>query len=201
VLLRDASDARLQAWLGADRGAVAIAAREAARAPRYAAGRDLVAAADVFAWAEPRLLALPHEELWLLALSPQSRLMSAVRLAQGGDAGLSVGQREVLRRALIEGCAAFVLVHNHPSGDPTPSEADRHFTRAVGHAAAMLGVPMLDHVVVAHGGYRSFLDLGELRTQPDARGIAQRKGALRGRKAPNADGITGSSADARGRLP
>jgi DNA repair protein RadC len=73
-----------------------------------------------------------------------------------------VSARDPLRIALREGASAFVLVHNHPSGDPSPSDEDVTFTRDVAAAGAMVGTPLVDHVVVAADGHRSLLDLGVL---------------------------------------
>ncbi len=103
----------------------------------------------VEAWARPRLATLDHEELWLLALDGHHGLRAARRVASGGIHGLHVAARDPIRVALREAASAFVLVHNHPSGDPTPSEEDIQFTRAVAEAAAVVGVPLLDHVIVA----------------------------------------------------
>jgi len=103
----------------------------------------------VEAWARPRLATLDHEELWLLALDGHHGLRAARRVASGGIHGLHVAARDPIRVALREAASAFVLVHNHPSGDPTPSEEDIQFTRAVADAAAVVGVPLLDHVIVA----------------------------------------------------
>lgn len=66
------------------------------------------------------------------------------------DASL-VHPREVLRAAIIANAAAIVLVHNHPSGDPTPSPEDRAVTRQLAEAARVVGIPLLDHVVVGSG--------------------------------------------------
>jgi DNA repair protein RadC len=113
----------------------------------------------VDAWARPRLAALDHEELWLLALDGQNGLRAARRVALGGLHGLYVAARDPLRIAIREGASAFVLVHNHPSGDPTPSEPDVDFTRRVAQASNLVATPLLDHIIVASGGYASMLDL------------------------------------------
>jgi DNA repair protein RadC len=89
-------------------------------------------------------------------------LRAARRVAVGGLHGLSVRPRDPLRLALRDGGSAFVLVHNHPSGDPTPSTEDLRFTRELAAAAEVVGVPLLDHVIVARGGYVSLLDRGLL---------------------------------------
>ena len=116
----------------------------------------------VEAWARPRLATLDHEELWLLALDGHHGLRAARRVASGGIHGLHVAARDVLRIALREGASAFVLVHNHPSGDPAPSSEDIAFTRTVERAAAVVGTPLLDHVVVARRRAASMLETGVL---------------------------------------
>ncbi len=63
--------------------------------------------------------------------------------------------RDVLSPALRDGASAIVLVHNHPSGDPTPSPEDIAMTRAVRSAGELVGIPLIDHVVVARGGASS----------------------------------------------
>lgn len=104
--------------------------------------------ADVASWAVPRLAGLDHEELWLLALDGRSRLRAVRCVARGGLHGMSVRASDPLRLALRASASGFVLVHNHPSGDPTPSADDVEFTRRVAAAAAVVGTPLLDHVVV-----------------------------------------------------
>ena len=113
---------------------------------------------QVVAWARPRLGTLEHEEVWLLCLDGKYGLKSARRIAQGGLHGCALLIRDVLAPALRDGASAIVLVHNHPSGDPTPSGEDIAMTRAVRAAGEIVGVPLLDHVVVARNGARS---LGE----------------------------------------
>jgi DNA repair protein RadC len=111
--------------------------------------------ADVAGWASARLSNLDHEELWLLALDGRSRLRAVRCVAKGGLHGAAVRAADPLRVALRAAAAGFVLVHNHPSGDPTPSPEDVRFTRRVASAAAVVEMPLLDHVVVARGGFAS----------------------------------------------
>jgi DNA repair protein RadC len=149
-----AKAARLAAALELGRRAVQVAALEAS--PRLFDG------AAVVAWAKPRLATLDHEELWVLALDGRHGLRAARRAASGGIHGLHVGVRDVLRLALREAASAFVLVHNHPSGDPQPSDEDMAFTKAVLEGAAAVGTPLLDHVIIARQRSSSMLDLGLL---------------------------------------
>jgi DNA repair protein RadC len=145
---------RLAAALELGRRAVQVAALEAS--PR------LFDRGAVVAWAQPRLATLDHEELWLLALDGRHGLRAARRAASGGIHGLHIGVRDVLRIVLKEASSAFVLVHNHPSGDPTPSDEDVGFTKAVAEGATVVGTPLIDHVIVARQRASSMLDLGLL---------------------------------------
>ena len=70
--------------------------------------------------------------------------------------------REVVKRALDLGAAAMILVHNHPSGDPTPSKADIAVTQDIKKAAAPLGVVVHDHVIIGRNGHTSLRELGEI---------------------------------------
>lgn len=110
----------------------------------------------------PRLSHLDHEEMWLLALDGQNGLRAMRRIAQGGLHGCSVSARDILRAGLVEAASAIVLVHNHPSRDPTPSAEDIAMTRVVCEACELVGVPLVDHVVVAGNRHGSLLDLGLL---------------------------------------
>lgn len=112
-------------------------------------------ASDVLLWASPRLVHLEHEELWLLCVDGNHVLTAAERVAQGGLHGCGVTARDVLRPAVRNAAAAVVVVHNHPSGDPTPSLEDVAMTEQLAQACNILGVPLLDHVVVARAGARS----------------------------------------------
>ncbi len=120
-----------------------------------AAPVSIANSADVALWASNRLSALDHEELWLLALDGRSRLRAVRCVAKGGLHGMGVRPADPLRLALRASASAFVLVHNHPSGDSTPSVEDIEFTRRVALAAAVVGMPLLDHVVVAREGFSS----------------------------------------------
>lgn len=116
-------------------------------------------------WARPRLAALDHEEVWLLCLDGRSGLKASMRVAQGGLHGCALTARDVLAPAVKVGAAAILLTHNHPSGDPQPSPDDVEMTRHVATCSELIGIPLLDHVVVARGGARSVF--GEASGPPD----------------------------------
>ena len=111
--------------------------------------------ADVFRRLGPRLRDLPQEEFHALLLNTRHRVIREVAVTRGIlDASL-IHPREVFRTAVVEGAAGIILVHNHPSGDATPSPEDRAVTRQLAEAGRALGIPVLDHVVIGDGEWRS----------------------------------------------
>lgn len=110
---------------------------------------------DVYRRMASRLRDLPQEEFHALLLNTRHRVVREVAITRGIlDASL-IHPREVFRAAVAEGAAAVILVHNHPSGDPTPSPEDRAVTRQLAEAGRALGIPVLDHVVVGHGRWET----------------------------------------------
>jgi DNA repair protein RadC len=102
------------------------------------------------------------EEFRLLFLDRKNGLIADEAQGRGTVDHTPVYTREVVKRALELGASALILVHNHPSGDPTPSRADIDMTREVAKAAALLGVTVHDHVIVGRGRYVSLRSLGHL---------------------------------------
>lgn len=127
----------------------------------HAADVPIRGPADVFHRMGPRLRDVPQEEFHALLLNTRHRVVREVLVTRGIlDASL-IHPREVFRVAVGEGAAGVILVHNHPSGDPTPSAEDRAVTRQLADAGRALGIPVVDHVVVGRGGYTSLAsDLG-----------------------------------------
>jgi DNA repair protein RadC len=123
-------------------------------------GASPMSAEAVARWAKPRLVHLDHEEVWVLCLDGRSALLCARQVGRGGVHGCALLARDVLVPIVREAASAFVLVHNHPSGDPTPSREDLDMTRALAAAADVVCVPLLDHVIVARGGHRSMFEMG-----------------------------------------
>lgn len=107
-----------------------------------------------------RLGALAHEEFHILWLDNRHQILSCEKLFTGAIDGASVYPREIVRAALqINACAA-ILAHNHPSGNPEPSTADRTITRDISAALKLIGVRVLDHIVVGAGSTVSMAGRG-----------------------------------------
>ncbi len=100
------------------------------------------------------------EEFHILFLDRKNVLIKHERQQRGTIDHTPVYPREVVKRALDLGASAVILVHNHPSGDPTPSKADIAVTQDIKNAAAPLGVTLHDHVIIGRGGHTSLRDLG-----------------------------------------
>jgi DNA repair protein RadC len=117
---------------------------------------------DVVAFCAPRLEDMPVEEFHVLVLDAQHRLERDVTVTRGILNSSLVHPREVFREAIAERAAAIILVHNHPSGDPTPSADDRNVTDQLVAAGRLLDIPVHDHVIIGRGRYTSFAEAGLL---------------------------------------
>ena len=124
--------------------------------PRLRGGRD------VDALLRPKLAHEEVEHFLVLALDAQNRPRAEVLVARGGRNSCSVHPAEAFKPLVRRGSLAAILVHNHPSGDPSPSPEDVALTRRMVAAGRLLGVAVLDHVIVASEGYYSFLEAGVL---------------------------------------
>lgn len=117
---------------------------------------------DVVRVVGPRLRDLAVEEFHLLALDSQSQVTRDVLITRGLLNSSLVHPREVFRAAIAEAAAGIILVHNHPSGDPTPSADDQAVTRQLVAAGELLDLPVYDHVIVAGDRFTSFATRGLL---------------------------------------
>ncbi|HKV73548.1 MAG TPA: DNA repair protein RadC [Gemmatimonadales bacterium] len=109
-----------------------------------------------------RLRDLEVEEFHLLVLDSQSQVRRQVLVTRGLLNSSLVHPREVFRAAIAEAAAGIIVVHNHPSGDPSPSPEDRAVTRQLTEAGRLLDVPVYDHVIVGGDRFLSFAAAGLL---------------------------------------
>lgn len=98
---------------------------------------------------------LDRENFLVLCLNRKNRVNAIHTVSIGGLASSLVHPREVFKPAFLTSSAALILVHNHPSGDPTPSTEDITITRRLVEAGKLLGIEILDHVVIGYGRYNS----------------------------------------------
>jgi DNA repair protein RadC len=117
---------------------------------------------DVARLFQARLRDLQVEEFHLLALDSQSQVLRQVLVTRGLLNSSLVHPREVFRAAIAEAAAGIIVVHNHPSGDPTPSAEDRAVTQQLAEAGRLLDLPLYDHVIIGGDRFVSLATLGLL---------------------------------------
>jgi DNA repair protein RadC len=160
VELSRATPRELAPLVGTSRAARVAAAfelgRRAVQATLYRAsvGRP----EDVYRVAAPRMLGLSQEIFLVVGVDIRNGLLDVVEVARGTAIGVEVHPREVFRPLIRMSAAGGVLVHNHPSGDPTPSPEDIDLTRRLRAVGQLLGIPIIDHVVIAQHGFRSIAE-------------------------------------------
>lgn len=115
---------------------------------------------DAFQAIAPLLTDLQHEEFWLLLLNKANEIFARERLSSGGMSGTVVDLKMVLKAALQAKAAAFIAIHNHPSGNLQPSQADIDLTRRLKQSGHLIDLPLLDHLIISERGYFSFADEG-----------------------------------------
>jgi len=115
---------------------------------------------DAAALVQYEMSGLPQENLWILLLDTRNRVLKIDRLYQGSLNSSSVRIGELFKSALTNAAASIILVHNHPSGDPTPSPEDVALTRAARQAGKLLDVEVLDHLVIGSKEFVSLKDRG-----------------------------------------
>ncbi|HYC55469.1 MAG TPA: DNA repair protein RadC [Candidatus Binatia bacterium] len=123
-------------------------------------GAVLSSSGAVYAHFGPLLTDEKRESFLCVLLDGKNRLMSKVCISQGSLGASLVHPREAFRPAIREAAAAVLFVHNHPSGDPTPSPEDRRITERLRRVGDLMGISVLDHVIVGRGRYYSFADSG-----------------------------------------
>ncbi|MBK8555609.1 MAG: DNA repair protein RadC [Lewinellaceae bacterium] len=105
---------------------------------------------------------LYHEEFWLILLNKANEVIARERMSSGGMAGTVVDTKMLFKAAIDARAAAIIAVHNHPSGNLQPSQADIDLTRRLRKAGELLDLPLLDHLIISERGYYSFADEGML---------------------------------------
>ena len=113
------------------------------------------------------LQALPYESLRVLLLDTRHGLLEEAEISRGSLNESIAHPREIFKPAIAKGAYAVAVVHNHPSGDPQPSEADRRLTRRLAEAGTLLQIPLVDHVIIGariaeRDPYFSFREAGLL---------------------------------------
>ena len=133
--------------------------RQIASAPERAQIKSAADAAEILI---PLLRDETEERFMVLFLNQANRVICHEAVSWGGYTSTVADIRVILKKALLHGAGKLVVAHNHPSGNPSPSAADRDLTRKLKESAALMDIQILDHLIVAGAGYTSFADEGIL---------------------------------------
>ena len=117
---------------------------------------------NIYEFFKNKLIYLKQENLMAIFLDNKNKLI-AYKTIFIGTINMSVSHpREIFKEAMKNSSVYIILVHNHPSGDPTPSVADLKFTNQVYKTSKIIGIPLLDHIIIGNNNYYSFYDNGDL---------------------------------------
>ncbi len=129
---------------------------------KWQAGETLRSPENVFLHFQNRFRKERREIFYVVLLTNKNRKIREVKISEGSLTASLVHPREVFHPAIRESAAAVLFVHNHPSGDPAPSQADIEITRRLKDVGETMGIRVLDHVVIGQDQYFSFNDRGML---------------------------------------
>ena len=129
---------------------------------KWESGQPLRSSEDVFHHFRHDLEKEKKELFYVILLNNKNKKLREVKISEGSLTASLVHPREVYNPVIRESAAAVIFVHNHPSGDPAPSQEDIEITRRLKEVGEVMGVRVLDHVVIGHDRYFSFSDRGML---------------------------------------
>jgi len=101
-----------------------------------------------------------QEKVIALLLNAKYNVLAREAISKGGIVAAHVEPRDVFRAAVKRGATGIILVHNHPSGDPTPSDEDIYATKRISQCGDLIGIKLIDHIIVGHSKFRSMRDMG-----------------------------------------
>ena len=167
LFLRDCTPEELCAieGIGPAKSAVIIAAAELGRRLATTPTDEklkITSAQDVADMFMERMRYLKKEQFKVLLLNAKGQILMTDDVSTGSLMSSFAEPREVFVNPLRRGAASIILIHNHPSGDPTPSQADIQVTENLVGAGELLGIPVLDHVIIGDGQYVSLKSLGKM---------------------------------------
>ncbi len=125
-------------------------------------GQPFRSSGEIFRHFDPLMAGLQKECFWTTLLDGKNRILRLARISEGSLTASLAHPREVFRPAVREAAAGVIFVHNHPSGDPEPSQEDIQITRRLVESGKIMGIRVLDHVIIGARRYFSFADQGML---------------------------------------
>lgn len=156
---------RMTAGLGSKKAEKIHIATEFGRRVALANGaieESISSSDDIVRIMRPILKELKHEECWAIYLTNSNRIIEHCRISQGGVQATVVDQKLIVKRALELLSTRIIIVHNHPSGSATPSQADIDITAKIKSATALFDIQLLDHIIISEAESYSFKSNGKL---------------------------------------
>ena len=131
-------------------------------AGRYDVDKKIQCPNDIFNIAQNVIRAseYPEENLWLLTLDTKNNITGIFTVSTGSLDASIVHPREIFKRAVLQNAASIIICHNHPSGDPAPSQDDIDTTKRIYDAGKILGIELLDHIIIGYNRYTSLKERG-----------------------------------------
>ncbi len=124
--------------------------------------RQITSSRDIYELMKADLLDKQHEEFWIVLLNRANKVLRKMPISSGGISGTVADPKLIFKFALEESASSIILVHNHPSGNLKPSQADNELTAKLKSAGKFLEIPVLDHLIFGDQGYLSYADEGLL---------------------------------------
>lgn len=116
----------------------------------------VIRAVDVVEQSKTTIKDFTKENFVVIGLNSKNKILYKEVVSIGILNSSLIHPREVFKKAVVNSCNAIIIAHNHPSGDPTPSEEDKRITKQLQEAGNILGIKLLDHVIIGSGGHYSF---------------------------------------------
>lgn len=124
---------------------------------RYEVQRKITKPSDCYEVAEKviEIIDAAEESMWLITLDTKGNITGVFEVSRGTLNSSLVHPREIYKRAIMHNAYSIIIMHNHPSGDPTPSQEDLNITTKIAEAGKILNIELLDHVIIGESNYTS----------------------------------------------
>ena len=113
---------------------------------------------DIYEFMRAEMMDIQHEEFWIILLKRNNEVIAKKQISKGGISGTLVDPKIVFKHALDGHASSLILIHNHPSGNMSASQADISLTKKLKKAGDLLDISIIDHIIYTHNGYYSFVD-------------------------------------------
>ncbi len=124
--------------------------------------KKITSSRDAYQFIYPNIAEIPHEEFWVILLKNNKQIIGKWQIGVGGFTSTIADPKKIFSQILLHNATGFIICHNHPSGNLTPSTSDIKLTKDIQLVAQALKVDLVDHLIVSYKGYYSFIDEGDL---------------------------------------